>query len=117
VSQGWHVFGFYVYFLLGEPHRAERVDSQLVIWMVFLLKLWSGGWVPSFPSPLRALFLRLVLVLTCPPVHAFLPRNALKLHLDLKQLALAKGLTVIAAEMECFCFMFACTKTQAGPRI
>lgn len=73
--------------------------------------------MPSFPSPLRALFLRLVLVLTCPPVHAFLPRNALKLLLDLKQLALAKGLTVIAAEMECFCFMFACTKTQAGPRI
>lgn len=89
------MFVFHLVSLTGE-----RLGSQLLIWMVFLLKLWSDGWVPSFPSPLRALFLRLVLVFTCPPVHAFLPRNALKLLLDLKQLALAKSLTVIAAEME-----------------
>lgn len=73
--------------------------------------------MPSFPSPLQALLLRPVLVPTCPPVHAFLLRNALKLHLDLKQLALAKGLTVISAEMACFCSMLACAKAGPGPRI
>lgn len=87
------VFGFCVCFSLCEPGRAETVDSRLVVSMVSLLKLWPGGWVCSFPHSPRALLLRLVLVPTCLPVRAFLLRNALKLLLDLKRLALAKSLT------------------------
>lgn len=119
-DRGWFAVGVclgFVCSLVCEPGRAQTVESWLVICMVSFLKLWPGGWVRSFPQPLRALLLRLVLVPTCPSCSCSPAQECFEVTVGFEAACLGKRFDRLIAEMVCFYFTLSCAKTGAGPRI
>lgn len=78
------------------------------------LRLCPGGWVHSFPCPLRALLLRLVWVPTCLSCWCFPAEECFEVTFE--EAFLGWRFDRLIAEMVCFCFTPICAKTGAGPR-
>lgn len=117
VVSRWVYVWFFWCFLLCEPGRAETVDSWPVTCMLCLLRLCPGGWVHSFPSPQRALLLRLVWVPTCPFCLCFPAQECFEVTFGFEETCLGWRFDRLIAEMVCFYFTPGCAKTGAGPRL